>query len=271
MDRNAPCPCGSGRKYKKCHGAAVPPEAAALPPDARAEWIRGDLVLQRQKRVGQELLDWADRKLGAEWIDAALDAWGVREDADVDETVADLFTAWSLFNYQPAALAKPIARAWLDDAAGRKSDVDTRGLVTAAVASPLGIWEVETVEAGVGATLTDRLSDHTVFVHEPDLTHDIAHDEFILAYVIATDGVQVFSGMHADTLLRMDCKALLSRALTEAGVSAAPMPRERQTDPAWQMRLALLWTETATAAYAAQDERDVADDGEDDAEHEDAR
>ena len=21
--RNAPCPCGSGKKYKKCHGAAV--------------------------------------------------------------------------------------------------------------------------------------------------------------------------------------------------------------------------------------------------------
>ncbi|MCO4100526.1 MAG: hypothetical protein HEQ38_14275 [Gemmatimonas sp.] len=25
MDRNAPCPCGSGKKFKKCHGAAVPP------------------------------------------------------------------------------------------------------------------------------------------------------------------------------------------------------------------------------------------------------
>jgi preprotein translocase subunit SecA len=21
VDRNAPCPCGSGKKYKKCHGA----------------------------------------------------------------------------------------------------------------------------------------------------------------------------------------------------------------------------------------------------------
>ena len=23
VPRNAPCPCGSGKKYKKCHGAAV--------------------------------------------------------------------------------------------------------------------------------------------------------------------------------------------------------------------------------------------------------
>jgi len=30
IGRNAPCPCGSGRKFKRCHGslqqAAVPPE-----------------------------------------------------------------------------------------------------------------------------------------------------------------------------------------------------------------------------------------------------
>ena len=49
--RNDPCPCGSGKKFKKCHGAAVPPEVAALPSDARAEWQRAEVVLQRQKRV----------------------------------------------------------------------------------------------------------------------------------------------------------------------------------------------------------------------------
>jgi len=112
MDRNQPCPCGSGKKFKKCHGAAVPPEAAALAPDARADWLRGDRVLQRQKRVAQELLDWADKKLGVEWVDAALDAWGIKSDEDIDEGLADIFTAWSLFNYQPAALGTPVAASW---------------------------------------------------------------------------------------------------------------------------------------------------------------
>ena len=28
--RNDPCPCGSGKKYKKCHGASVPPEGDAI-------------------------------------------------------------------------------------------------------------------------------------------------------------------------------------------------------------------------------------------------
>ena len=29
IGRNDPCPCGSGKKYKKCHGAASEPPAAA--------------------------------------------------------------------------------------------------------------------------------------------------------------------------------------------------------------------------------------------------
>ncbi len=31
IGRNDPCPCGSGKKYKKCHGAAVPPPSAPTP------------------------------------------------------------------------------------------------------------------------------------------------------------------------------------------------------------------------------------------------
>ena len=249
MDRNAPCPCGSGKKFKKCHGAPLPPEAVALPAEARAEWLRGDRVLQRQKRVGQELLDWADKKLTAEWIDAALDAWGVKDDEDIDEGVADLFTTWSLFNYEPAALGKPVAAAWLDDAAGMRADADTRAMVSAALRAPLGLWAVETVEAGVGATITDRLSDITHFVHEPDLTHDLGPTECVLAYVVTVDGVQVFSGLHADTLLFMDVKTLLADVFADAGVLAAPLPDALQRDASWQLRLARRFSETAAAMY----------------------
>jgi hypothetical protein len=254
MDRNAPCPCGSGRKYKKCHGAAVPPEAAALPPDTRAEWMRADAVLSRRRRVGQELLDWAERKLGAEWVDAALDAWGVHEEEDVDAAADDLFTTWSLFNHIPSAFGRPIAMAWLDDAAGRKADADTRALVAAAIAAPLGLWQVDTVEPGVGATLTDRLSETTHFVHEPDLTHDITPGDFVLGYVIETDGVAVLSGLHADYLLFIDGKTLKTSVLADAGVQDAPVPRELQTDPAWQVRLARMWADAVATAYADEEQ-----------------
>ncbi|HLI33721.1 MAG TPA: SEC-C metal-binding domain-containing protein, partial [Terriglobia bacterium] len=35
IGRNDPCPCGSGKKYKKCHGAGAPPPSAAPPSSDR--------------------------------------------------------------------------------------------------------------------------------------------------------------------------------------------------------------------------------------------
>ena len=132
--------------------------------------------------------------------------------------------------------------------------------MSAALRAPLGLWEVETVEAGVGATITDRLSNTTCFVHEPDLTHDLGPSEFVLAYVVEADGVRVFSGLHADTLVIVDAKELLADICVDAGVSVAPIPAELQRDPAWQVRLSRRFSETAEASYG-DDAGD--DDGED--------
>ncbi len=258
MDRNAPCPCGSGRKFKKCHGAAVPPEVSTLSTEARADWVRADAVTQRQKRVAQQLLDWAERKLGAAWLATPLRAWGIIEETDINEAVTDLFTAWSLFNFRPAALEKSIAGAWLDDAAARRTDEDTRLLVSTAIDAPLGIWEVVSADAGVGMTLTDRLRDSTVFVHESELTHDLGPGEFLLAYVVAADSVHVLSAVHADSLLPSDGQALVSSVLADAGQHVAPLPIAHQTDPTWQIQLARRWTDIAVAEYAGPDQSDDA-------------
>jgi preprotein translocase subunit SecA len=32
VGRNDPCPCGSGKKYKKCHGAGGPPPTSGAKP-----------------------------------------------------------------------------------------------------------------------------------------------------------------------------------------------------------------------------------------------
>ncbi len=42
--RNQPCPCGSGKKYKHCHGAINAGGAAALPQRPSDEWIRQTLA-----------------------------------------------------------------------------------------------------------------------------------------------------------------------------------------------------------------------------------
>lgn len=254
MDRNAPCPCGSGKKFKKCHGAAVPPEVAALPPDVRAEWQRAEVLLQRQKRVGQEILDWATKKMGGDWIDGALDAWGIAREDDLSDLEGDIYIGWVLFSYVPGKLGKPVAAAWLDDA-GKRATADDQAFVTAGLGLRMGIWEAETVEEGVGTTVTDKLTGRTVFVHEPDLTHMLSPSEFVCAYLLESDGIHVFAGMHEDTLIRQDGMQFVSELLAEAG--SDPVPDAVLTDAAWQARTARRWHTLADTLYADDADADA--------------
>jgi hypothetical protein len=76
--RNAPCPCGSGRRYKDCHGrSAAPPPAAVTPPadEDVAARLRAALAAQQSGRV-------ADAIAGYDAVIAArpelFDAWHMR-------------------------------------------------------------------------------------------------------------------------------------------------------------------------------------------------
>ena len=258
--RNDPCPCGSGKKFKKCHGAAVPPEVAALPSDARAEWQRAEVVLQRQKRVGQEIIDWATKKLGVEWTDSAFDAWGLSRDEDLSDLEADLYTGWVLFSYVPGKLGTCIAAGWLDDA-GKRANADDQAFVRAGLGARIGVWEAETVEEGVGATITDRLTGRTLFVHEPDLTHMLSPSEFVCAYVLECEGVHVFAGLHDDTLLQVDGVQFVGDVLVDLGASM-PVPDVTLADAEFVAKLARRWHTLAETLYA--EDADGAEGAEDD-------
>jgi hypothetical protein len=62
--RNAPCPCGSGRKYKRCHGLEmpksykergenVPSVYKPFPPRGISSWGVGGMV-EGMKRVSRQ-------------------------------------------------------------------------------------------------------------------------------------------------------------------------------------------------------------------------
>ena len=62
VGRNSPCPCGSGEKYKRCHGNLAAPQPAASPriedsglsPEAIAK-------IKAQHRRVQERIEWPAR------------------------------------------------------------------------------------------------------------------------------------------------------------------------------------------------------------------
>ena len=221
MDRNAPCPCGSGRKFKKCHGGALPPEAATLHHSVRASVLRAEVVLQRSLRITQDILDWADRRLTPEWMNKAYDAWGLGADDELPAEDGDLFTPWAVYHFAASEPEGPVAAQWLaaqQARHGARTDADTVALVQAQRASVLGVWEVAEAEPGVGVLVRNRLLtlegteelDHETYVYEIDASHDLDPGRFVLAYVMRLDDVRVFTGLHDALLERPEIDAVLA-------------------------------------------------------------
>src|SRR5262249_40907366 len=109
IGRNEPCPCGSGKKYKRCHGSPVAPapvrEGQPNTLTARAEAAR--IQRERQQGFGKPIIaaTFKGRRLVA--VKNRLlhsSGWQTFEDFLFDYSKAALGTAWG-----NAELAKPPA------------------------------------------------------------------------------------------------------------------------------------------------------------------
>lgn len=259
-DRNAPCPCGSGRKFKKCHGAALPPEAAALPAPERERLQRAVQLLERDRRVHTELNDWCDRRLGPDWANAALDQFAGAPDVDLSEFDESFYGHW-LLHHRPAAnnQATP-GKQWLEAQRarhGHRMDGDVEALITALGESRVGFWRIQDIEPGVGYTLHDLLSNHAAFVHDDSGALGDMVDDVCLAYVTTLDDLQIVTGAYLDLLPREEAEQVAQAVREAAGVeaqaaTAAPL-RAFLSDYRNHITLRNLWHAHANAYWDAQD------------------
>ncbi len=67
VGRNDPCPCGSGRKYKRCHQAADTAVVAGTPASGVVSPSH-----KMDERLVDELMIWAMKRFRAETADALL-------------------------------------------------------------------------------------------------------------------------------------------------------------------------------------------------------
>lgn len=258
-DRNAPCPCGSGRKFKKCHGAALPPEAAALSAPERERLQRAVQLLERDRRVHTELNDWCDRKLGPDWANAALDQFAGAPDVDLSEFDESFYGHW-LLHQRPAASGQPTpGQQWLEAQRarhGHRMDGDIDALITALGASRVGFWRIQDIEPGVGYTLHDLLSNHAAFVHDDTGALGDMVDDVCLAYVTTLDDLQIVTGAYLDLLPREEAEQVAQAVREAAGVeaqaaTAAPL-RAFLSDYRNHITLRNLWHTHANAYWEAQ-------------------
>ncbi len=220
--RNEPCPCGSGRKYKKCHLAADEAEHASRQSTASTHAMDEQLV--------RRLAGFALREYGETW-----EAFqGVFVDAD---HAIGLAMPWSVYCFEVDG--KTIVDTYLD-AHRRRCSREERRWLDAQRAAWLSVWEVEDVEPGLTVTLCDLLSDERRTVREARGSKTLVPRDALLARIVDHDGVSLLCGVHPRPLPPFDTAAVVQRARNRLRRKRA-VPVDRLRPAAFGRHLIRYW------------------------------
>ena len=227
-NRNAPCPCGSGRKYKKCHLAADEAEHAARQATALTHTMAHRLVVR--------LEGFALREYGYAW-EAFQDLFFDVEDA------LDLAIPWSVYCFEVDG--RTVADAYLDRHRRRCSPEELRWL-DAQRAAWLSVWEVEKVDPGQAVTLRDLLSHELRTVSETRASKTLVARDAVLGRIVDHDGVSLLCGVHPRPLPPFYAAEAVGRARKRLRRKRA-VPVDRLRDATFGRHLIRYWEETAFA------------------------
>ena len=226
--RNDPCPCGSGRKYKKCHLSADEAEAASRR-DAERQ-AAGDHDLDG--RLTRELGEYAMVRFGSEWLGFT------RDFVDVEATL-QLAVPWSVYQYP--VQGRSVVEWYREEHSGRLSDAECRWLA-AQQAAWLSVWEVTEVEPGEGLTLRDLLSFEERRVCEASGSRTLVVRDALLGRVVDCEGVSLLCGAHPRLLPPLEAAEVVRRARGRLRRKRA-VPIERLREVPFSRYLIKRWEE----------------------------
>ncbi len=236
VSRNGPCPCGSGRKYKRCHGALSPAASA----EARPDVARADALKALDVSVGNRLLRFARRRHGADWLAEALDFSGLLDDGLPTADEMSLIIPWVMHFVPQSVGGLALAQEWRRQEDRRLSS-DEHLLLDAYETAWMSIWEVTSVERGVGSTLRDLLTHEERFVLDARSSSTLERFDSVLAIVLSCDGVSFFGGVHGQPLPPRSADEVVRGGRRSCGVRTRPASSERLRDPEIQLALLMSW------------------------------
>jgi hypothetical protein len=194
IGRNEPCPCGSGKKYKRC----CQNQPVAKPDDLLWRRLRA-----ADDQLTHKLLQHARRLHGYEglesaWADFLDEDW---EPFDPDCAHAQAFFPWYLFNWRPeveggagnCSDGPTIAESYLGRYAKRLSDHE-RQLAEQIPTQPFIFHELLTCVPGQGYRLRDVLLKHEVEVTEHSGSQVCQPGDILYGRVIQVDQVGLLMG-----------------------------------------------------------------------------
>lgn len=232
VGRNEPCPCGSGRKFKKCHGL----QSTAATPELPAEIVKSN---QADLALVERLLDFARAKAGVGWLREALEVY-FGEGVELDEDEFQLAIPWALFHLHSYRGEATIAERARADRKTRLSAEQQR-LLDAHLAAWLSVWEVREVQAGVGLSLHDLLTGETRFVTEATASRTVVSRHAILCRVVDHDGVSFIGGLHPRPMEPFGADVVVKTMRRYCRVRTRPVAPEKLRDVDHQLHLLDTW------------------------------
>jgi hypothetical protein len=191
--RNAPCPCGSGKKYKKCCMAGDDSAKRTARTPAAAHQIDNRLV--------DEIVDFAVQRFGEPWM---------REIEDLGdwEESPQLIVPWAVYDL---AVEGKSAAQWFREAQHKRLSKTEQAWLVAQEDAWLSMWEVVGVDPGSSVSLADQLTGETREVMDVLASQSLALRDVILARVVDYREQSLLCGVHPRPLPPLAASDVLKR------------------------------------------------------------
>jgi hypothetical protein len=224
VGRNDPCPCGSGKKYKKCHLRA---DQAQQQLESKKAAIH-----QLDQQLVHEMSLFAMRRFEDEWLRYAKDF------VDAIDAIA-LSAHWSVYHY---GIQGRTIREWFCEEHARDLSVAERAWLSAQEDTWLSVWEVTEVQPGESLMLEDLLTREVRHVREAQGSETLAKRDALLGRIVEHEGLAVLCGVHPHPLPPTAAAEVVRRARGRLRRKRA-VPVERLQDEAMGRYLIRRWEE----------------------------
>jgi hypothetical protein len=221
IGRNDPCPCGSGRKYKKCHQAADTAPAASAAHDVTSP------LHEMDNRLVVEMTSYASKRFPEEFLEEA-------ENLATHPEMSPQFAApWLV--YVAEIQGRPVVD-WYVEERGWSLSNPVLAWLAAQQKSWVSIWEIVDVDPGRALVLRDLLTAERRTVHEVSASKTAQLHYAVLGRVVDAGSVSLICGMHTIPLRprpSAEAVAAVRRALRRR--TAVSQDRLRETKIVWKM------------------------------------
>ena len=201
--RNDPCPCGSGKKYKKCHLDADTEVKKGVSQDTAA-------IHEMDNRMVHDIGRFATSRFGDEWIGGEMDA---------TEEMVQLYIPW--LSWTADAGGKRVADSFLEHNATRLS-IEERDWFAAQKNAWMSIWEVMHVEPG-RVDVRDLLTGERRSIREGLASRTLVARDVLLARVVDFGGLSLFGALYGRSLPPPDAEGVLRAIRSKLGISSGPV------------------------------------------------